>query len=147
MKNIIKQLAAEISEKNGFFLINSLQKGSNRKPSFEIYIDSKNGISADDCAEFSRELKNKLETTEIAKLDYKLVVSSPGIDEPIKYLDQYYKHINREFKISFEDGKNVQSIEAVLLRIVDENLIFKFKDNEIEIYFNKIKKAKVKTSF
>ena len=147
MKNIIKQFAVEISEEKGFFYINSLQRGSNKKPNFEVYIDSKAGITADDCAEFSRELKEKLEETEIGDLDYSLIVSSPGTDEPIKYFDQYFKHIGREFKLSYQDGENVQSIEAKLKSILDDQLTFEYKQSELVISFSTIKKAKVKISF
>ena len=147
MKNIIKNIAQQIADDRGFFLVNSTTKGSNRKPIFEIYIDSKAGINATDCADFSRAIKEKIESTEIAKLDYNLVVSSPGTDEPIKYFDQYHKHISREFKISFDDGEKIQSIEAKLIRISDDILVFNYKDKELEINFNKIKKAKVKISF
>lgn len=147
MKNIIKNIAQQIADEKGFYLVNSLTKGSNRKPIFEIYIDNKDGINADDCAMFSRAIKEKIELTEISDLDYNLVVSSPGTDEPIKYFDQFYKHISREFKISFDDGEKIQSIEAKLIRILDDNLVFNFKNEEIVINFNKIKKAKVKISF
>lgn len=147
MKNIIKNFAEEIAAEEGYLLINSITKGSTRNPAFEIYIDSKNGISADDCAEFSRKIKQKIELTEIAELNYKLIVSSPGIDEPIKFLEQYHKHINREFKLSYIDGNNVLSIEAKLIGIEEDELIFNYKKEEIKINFNKIKKAKVKISF
>lgn len=147
MKNIIKNIAREVAEEKGFFLINIIAKGSNKNPSFEVYIDSREGISAGDCVKFSREMKDQLEVTDLADLNYSLVVSSPGTDEPIKYLDQYYKHISREFKLSYDNGENIQSIEAKLLKITDDKLFFSYKDEEIEVNFNKIKKAKVKISF
>ena len=147
MKNIIRDIAQQIADEKGFFLVNSIRKGSNRKPIFEIYIDNKVGINSADCADFSRALKEKIESTEIADLDYNLVVSSPGTDEPIKYLDQYHKHMTREFKISFDDGEKVQSIEAKLIRVSDDILVFYYRKEELEINFNKIKKAKVKISF
>lgn len=147
MKNIIKNIAREIAEEKGIFLINTIAKGSNKNPNFEVYIDSKEGITAGDCVKFTREIREELEATDFADVNYSLVVSSPGIDEPIKYLDQYNKHISREFKLSYDDGENIQSIEAKLLKIVDDNLYFAYKDEEIEVNFNKIKKAKVKISF
>jgi len=100
MKNEIQHIANEIAEDRGFFLVNFIFRGSKKKPSFEIFIDSKNGISANDCAGFSKEVKSRLESSDISELDYKLVVSSPGIDEPIKFFEQYYKHINRSFGLS-----------------------------------------------
>ena len=128
MKNVVKYLAREIAEENGVLLINSLTKGSNKNPQFEIFIDSEVGISADDCAKFSRDLKIRLEETEFGETDYKLVVSSPGIDEPLKHLLQFKKHIGREFKISFEEDEKVQSIEAKLIRIEGEDLLFSYKN-------------------
>jgi len=147
MKNIIRNIAQEIADEKKLLLINMVKSGSNKKPGFEIYIDGKNGINANDCADFSREFKNKLEQTEYAELDYKLVVSSPGIDESIKFLDQYLKHINRDFKLSYDDGEKINSIEAKLINVIDDNLIFRFKNEEISLKFNNVKKAKVKISF
>lgn len=147
MKNTIKNIAQEIANENQLLLINTIKAGSNKKPSFEIFIDSKNGVSADDCADFSREFKSRLEQTEYAELDYKLVVSSPGIDESIKYLDQYLKHINREFKVSYDDGEKINSVEALLKNVIDDNLVFSYKNEELKINFNNVKKAKVKISF
>lgn len=147
MKNFIKNIAQKIADEKEIFLINTVTKGSNRKPIFEIYIDNKIGVTANDCAEFSKEIKEIINASDQADLDYSLVVSSPGIDEPIKFFDQYKKHINRDFKISFDDGERIQSIEAKLLRILDKDLVFSYKKEEIKINFNKIKKAKVIISF
>ena len=47
----------------------------------------------------------------------------------------------------FDDGEKIQSIEAKLIRISDDILVFEYKNEELEISFNKIKKAKVKISF
>lgn len=147
MKNVIKNIAQEIADEEGILLINSITKGSNKRPSFEVYIDSKAGISADDCAKFSREIKKRLESENMADLDYSLVVSSPGTDEAIIFIEQYYKHINREFKLSYNDGEKIQSIEAKLISINGDILVFNYKNEEISVNFNNIKKAKVKISF
>lgn len=147
MKNLIKNIAQEIADEKGILLINAIVKSSNKKPSFEIFIDSKTGVNADSCAEFSREVKARLESSEVANLDYRLVVSSPGTDEPIKFFDQYEKHINREFKLSYMDGEEILSIEAKLIGISEEDLIFSYKKEELKINYNNIKKAKVKISF
>ncbi|MBK8945464.1 MAG: hypothetical protein IPM32_09380 [Ignavibacteriae bacterium] len=147
MKNTVKNIAQEIANERGLYLVNLVIRGSNRKPSFEIYIDNKDGITTDICAEFSRELKARIETTEFSEYDYQLIVSSPGVDEPLKYLDQFYKHQNREFKISYDDGTTIQSIEAKLILIENDELTFLFKNEELKINYKNLKKAKVKISF
>ena len=83
----------------------------------------------------------------MGELDYELVVSSPGTDEPIKYIEQYPKHVGREFKISYEDNDLVKSIEAKLVQVLNNVLVFEYKNEQLNIDYNKIKKAKVKISF
>lgn len=147
MKNTVKNIVQEIAIERGLFLVNMVFRGSNKKPSFEIYIDNKEGITTDLCAEFSREVKARIETSEFSEYDYNLTVSSPGTDEPLKYLDQFYKHLNREFKISYDDGSAIQSIEAKLILIENDELTFLFKNEELKINYKNLKKAKVKISF
>lgn len=147
MKDTLENIAKSTAEDFGFFLIKTKIKGAKKTPEIEIFIDSKKGVGTDDCAEFSRTFKDKLEESSLQDLDYKLVVSSPGIDEPLIYLEQYSQHIGREFKLSFDDGKKVQSIEAKLTNIKNDILSFAYKKEEIEVNFNNIKKAKVKISF
>jgi len=112
-----------------------------------VFIDNSKGITADICAKISREIKGELEDTKFAETDYRLVVSSPGIDKPLIYKEQYIKHINRELKISYEEEDKVKSIEAKLLNVDENDLTFIYKKEELKIEFNKIKKAKVKFSF
>ncbi|MFZ1291986.1 MAG: hypothetical protein WAR79_17950 [Melioribacteraceae bacterium] len=147
MKNTVKNIAQDIANERGLYLVNLVIRGSNRQPNFEIYIDNKEGITTDLCAEFSREIKARIETSEFSEYDYQLMVSSPGVDEPLIYLDQFYKHLNREFKISFNDGETIQSIEAKLIQIVDDELTFLYKNEELKINYKNLKKAKVKISF
>ena len=147
MKNAVKNIAHEIAKERNLFLINFISRGSKNKLIFEIYIDNKNGITTDLCADFSKEVKAQIKKTEFRDNDFQLIVSSPGVDEPLKFLDQFYKHIGRELKISFDDGEKIQSIEAKLAEISDEELTFIFKKEEIKINYKNLKKAKVKISF
>ncbi|PID60438.1 MAG: hypothetical protein CR986_04055 [Ignavibacteriae bacterium] len=147
MKEIIENIAKSTAEDFRFMLIKTKIKGVKKTPEIEVFIDSKVGVGTNDCAEFSRKFKEKLETSSLNNLDYQLVVSSPGTEEPLIYLEQYFKNISREFKLSFDDGEKVQSIEAKLNNIKDDTLFFEYKKKEIEIKFINIKKAKVKTSF
>ena len=147
MKDIINPIVKKIADNNQLFLIDIIIRGSNKNPFFEVFIDNSKGIDADMCAKISREIKDELEQTKFANTDYRLVVSSPGIDKPLLYLEQYNKHINRELKISYEDGDKIQSIEAKLINVKENELTFIYKKEELKIKFNKIKKAKVKFSF
>ncbi len=143
----IKNIAAEIVEKNNFFLIDLSIHGNRGSRSIEIFIDGEKNVSADDCAIISQEINAQLENIPNIGLNYNLEVSSPGVDRPLKFLRQYPKHINRKFELVYKFGDETKKVAAKLLKIEGEKLTFSSNNNEIKINFNNIIKAKVLISF
>ncbi len=146
-KNIIRQIAESAAENKGFFLIDLILRGTPRKRVIEIFIDGKENVSAKICAAVSRDISNKLDELLKESDDYKLVVSSPGTDTPLKYLDQYHKHIGRKLEIVVNDNGDKNKLTAKLVKIIDNDLFFESNNSEQKINFNKIIKAKVLISF
>jgi len=54
-----------------------------------LFIDKEGGVTLDDCAEVSREIDALLEVEEVIDTAYRLEVSSPGIDRPLKKPEDY----------------------------------------------------------
>lgn len=142
----ILNAAQEISEKNNFFLLEVLFRGTEKNRVIEIFIDGEDNLSADDCARISREINQVIEKNELLDSAYRLDVSTPGVDRPLKYLKQYKKHINRKFEVRYKSGENKKSITGKLLKIEDDNLYF-YSGREQVIKFEDIIKAKVLVSF
>ena len=144
----IAQKIAEIVERKGFFPIEIIIRGIPSKRVMEVFIDGENDVSADDCANVSREINSELENLPEAGNDYRLDVSSPGVDKPLKFLKQYPKHIKRNFEVLYKSGEETKKISGKLIGIEEENLTFLCKNvGEVKINFNNIKKAKVTVSF
>ena len=144
----IAQKIAEIVERKGFFPIEIIIRGIPSKRVMEVFIDGENDVSADDCANVSREINSELENLPEAGNDYRLDVSSPGVDKPLKFLKQYPKHIKRNFEVSYKSGEETKKILGKLISVEEENLIFLCKNvGEVKVKFNNIKKAKVTVSF
>ncbi|RKZ00355.1 MAG: hypothetical protein DRQ13_00580 [Ignavibacteriae bacterium] len=138
--------AKEISEKNYLFLLEILFRGTERNRVIEIFIDGEDNLSADDCARISREINKVIEEKELLDSAYRLDVSTPGVDRPLKYLKQYKKHINRKFEVRYKSSDNKKSITGKLVKIEDDNLYF-YSGREQVIKFEDIIKAKVLVSF
>lgn len=144
----ISEIAEEVSGKLGFLLIDVTVKGDNRNRIVQIFVDSDTGLSTDDCALVSSEAASLIESSDLIPSKYRLEVSSPGIDRPLKYLRQFFKHINRKFEITYFSGNNdTAKVNGKLVRIEDSDLIFLVNGNEIKINHNQIKIAKVLVSF
>lgn len=144
----IEKIAGTAAEESGFFLIDLSIRGDKNKRIFEIYIDGEQNISAEDLAEVSRKIQALMEEDKSFDFSYRLDVSSPGTDRPLKFLKQFPKHINRKFEIDYKAGDEVKKIKGKLLKVEPESLVF-LADNkeELQLNFNDIIKAKVIVSF
>ena len=144
----ITQKIAEIVERKGFFPVEIIVRGTPSKRVMEVFIDGEKDISAKDCADVSREINSELENLPAAGNDYRLDVSSPGVDKSLKFLKQYPKHINRNFEVSYKLSNDTKKLTGKLIKVENQDLTFLTNDNrEIIINFNNIKKDMVIISF
>ena len=146
-KKILYGKIAETAEKYGCLLVDVTFRGSNNNPVVEIYVDNEDGVTIELCSEISREINEIIETEELLAANFRLDVSSPGVDRPLKFLQQYKKHLNRNFEVAYIIGEEKKKIKGKLTKINGEKLIFESGKSEIEIDFNSIKTAKVLISF
>ena len=142
----ILDLAQKISEKNNLILLEILFRGTEKDRVIEIFVDGEDNLSADDCARINREINQAIEQNNLLNSAYRLDVSSPGVDRPLKYLKQYKKHINRKFAVSYKSGENKKNITGKLVKIEGDDLYF-YSGKELVIKFENIIKAKVLVSF
>lgn len=142
----IKDIAEEVVERNNLLLIDVTFRGNERSKVIEVFVDGERDISAEDCAKTSKEINKLIEDRDIVKSSYRLDVSTPGVDRSLKYLEQYYKHLNRKFRLKFKSGDETDSAEAKLIKIDKEYLYF-YSGGEIIIDFKDIIEAKVLVSF
>lgn len=143
----ITEFADRITQNLDLLLIDVSIRGDERNRVIEVYIDGESGVSADTCAEVSNQLNELIDQQDLIKGKYRLDVSSPGIDRPLKYLKQFSKHINRKFELVYCVGETTEKTITKLLKIEGEDLFFSDGKKEFVISFNKIKSAKVQISF
>jgi len=143
----IYNIANEIVEENNFFVVDFVIRGNPNNRIIELYIDSEKNVSAEDLAGISRIINRKFEEQNTIDSQYRLDVSSPGTDKPLKFLKQFPKHLNRKFEVSYSAEDGTKKFTGKLLRVEGDNVVFLFNQNEISINFNNIKKAKVIVSF
>lgn len=143
----IKEKFKTIIEQENFLLVDFLIRGNPNNRIIEVFIDGDEAVSTKDCSMISRKLNSLIEEEGIYTGKYRLDVSSPGVDKPLRFLRQYPKHVNRNFSLKYKQDENSKSFEGKLRRIEGDVLIFASKNEERKINFNQITKAKVKISF
>ena len=120
-KKIIKLAQERIDElDSGCYLVDVIiSRGNN----IIVEIDNANaGVAINDIVSVSRNIEHNLDReTE----DFKLDVTSPGLDKPFKVLNQYHKNINKTVKVIYDIDK---ILEGILLEVNKETIIVETKE-------------------
>ena len=145
-KNKIANKIKEETENLGYLFIEIDFRGDTRNHILEIYIDNEVGITTVDCARVSRAVGDMIEEEELIESKYRLDVSSPGIDRPLKYIQQFERNIGRSFELQLED-ENDSKLEGLLLELDNDDLKFQIKKEVKVINIKNIKSAKVLVRF
>lgn len=98
-------------------------------------------------------LSKKLDELDPIDHSYILDVCSPGIERPIRDLDEFKNHINDYITVYLKEPieKKKDSYTGDLLEVTDDKIVLSYKDKtkikKIEIEMNNISKAHVAVKF
>lgn len=156
MQSELKDYIEEYLGKTDYYLIDYYVLGKKNREVLEIFLDRRETATIDDYAVISRELWKWIEESSFADSISKIVVSSPGIDEPFKYVWQLNKHVGRSLNVKLINGEEKEGIlkevveddepKIVLEAIGNKNKKDKLMESEI-IFFGDIKDSRVIVSF
>lgn len=83
----VRQLATPLADEAGYELVDVEFAVLGRQRVIRVLLDKPGGITVGDCAVFSRHLADRLDMNQTIAGSYRLEVSSPGIDRPLRTLD------------------------------------------------------------
>ena len=103
-KENIQEIISDIIKEKEAFIVDININPSNK---INILIDSIKGFTIDDCVEVSRLVESKLDRdTE----DFELEVSSAGLSEPFKVIEQYKKNIGKDVETITKGGIKIKGV-------------------------------------
>ena len=94
-----EEFLTPILEKKGLKLWDVVFEKEGKEYYLSAYIDKPGGVTVDDCEEVSREMNEILDREDYIKENYTLVVSSPGLDRPLKRERDFINSVGREVEI------------------------------------------------
>lgn len=149
IEQITKKLEAIIADSSVFLTDIKIKPTNNIK----VFIDGDEGITIDAISKINRALYKQIaETDWFPEGDFSLEVSSPGVDEPLKFFRQYKKNIGREVVVTLQEGTQITGklIQAAPEQITLEQKTGKKKNETaapIDIPFDQIQSTVVQISF
>jgi Uncharacterized protein conserved in bacteria len=140
LKNIVEPHLAE-----GHILLDAVEDP--RGGYLRIIIDSENSITLDETTSLTKNLKGSAEFETMYPNGYRLEVSTPGLDNSLKFPFQYKKNINRRLRVTFNVDEMEKEFVGSLLVANDEIVEIASAKKSIELTYEQITDAKVMVSF
>lgn len=108
-----------------------------------IFIENLNGdLNIEDCSKLSSKIENEVE--ELIEHKFFLEVSSPGLERPLKRIEDYIRFMGEKvtlhLKHKLDDKKQYK---ATIKKVDGENILFLIDKKEVAIKFNEIRKANI----
>lgn len=150
----VTELAQPILASLGLELVDLEFKTAGRSHVLCLYIDKPGGVSLDDCAEVSRELSLILDVEDCISGRYTLEVSSPGLERPLKRLEDFVRFSGRLAQIKTaellqdEQGNKRKTFLGTLQGVEGELVLLQLKEGQqARIPLDKIAKAHLAFEF
>ena len=106
----------------GYELVDLRTRGSSSRMSLQIRVDRHDagpgrGITVAECAAVSRALEKWLDRSELLGRRYRLEVSSPGIERPVRWREHWERFRGREVRVRLE---GLGRVRATIVRVLRE---------------------------
>lgn len=127
-------------ESIGLSLYDTAILNENDQTIFRVSVTAPGGVTLDKCVEATHLISPLLDVTPPMGGEYRLEVSSPGIERKLKTLDHFAQSVGEKVLFSTIDK---QKFDGELLSAKNEDITVKTKDGEIHtVPFRSISKAK-----
>ena len=101
-------------------------------------------MTLDDCTEVSRTLSAQLDVEDPIPGNYDLEVSSPGLERPLRYLEDFVRFKGEIVKLRTQEPINGrQNYKGILTNADDQNIYMTIDGDDFTIPFSALLKARV----
>jgi len=109
-----------------------------------IFIESKQGISVEDCSIVSRQIGAALDVDDLIPIAYILEVSSPGIDRVLFDADQYQRYLDENIKIRTRIPINGRrNFKGKMVAVSEDDVTVEIDNLDYDIPFDTVDRARV----
>jgi len=142
----VRAIVEEILADTPDYLVDLAVRGTAGSQAVDVFIDSDVELPVGRLADINREVGFLLETEDILSGSFRLNVSSPGLDKPLRLPRQYRKNTGRMLRVHFQkpDGTGFTEISGSLEEATEKGIRVRFaRGQERRIAYTDILWAKV----
>ena len=142
-ENKIKQLIIPVLESLFIEFVDIELKGRAGNQVLRIFIAKDDGVTIDDCANVSREVSDILEMEDLIQGKYRLEVSSPGIDRPLKNYKDFKRNLTRNISIHYLKENETKTVTGIIQAVDSTSVKIENDQGIVNISIEDIQLAKI----
>jgi ribosome maturation factor RimP len=140
----LKALLAPILAEEKSELVDVQVKGGVGNQIIRVFVDKPGGINLDDCEAISRRFSDALDSADLIPGAYRLEVSSPGVERPLRSAADFRRNMDREVKITYAEKTDIQTVTGKIIGVTDDKVEIKKRNQASrEILISTITKATI----
>jgi ribosome maturation factor RimP len=106
VRDEVRQIAAPLADEAGYELVDIEFAVNGRDRVIRVLLDKPGGITLGDCGLFSRRLADCLEMNQTVPGSYRLEVSSPGMDRPLRSIEAVARFAGRRVALATHEARD-----------------------------------------
>ena len=140
----IEEYAASVVKSMGIELVEVQFRLEGHGWVVRLYIDRKEGLTLDDCAAVSREISTWLDVEDLIEQAFHLEVSSPGLERPLKKIEEFERFVGRKARVKLREPLNEQKVFIGTIEQVDtDKVVLVVDEKPVSFIFDNITKARL----
>jgi ribosome maturation factor RimP len=144
----VQALVEPLVESLGYELVCLELQGTGQHSLLRLYIDGPAGIGLEDCARVSREVSATLDVADPISGNYRLEVSSPGLDRPLVKPEHFRQYIGRRAKIQMRVPVNGRRrFAGQLLGLEADEVVIEVDGSSYRLPLEQVEKARLVPEF
>jgi ribosome maturation factor RimP len=148
----IQEIAAPILQSHGLELVEAVCVGQGPRTVIRVFIDKPGGITLTDCEQAHRSLSPALDVIDPFPHAYTLEISSPGLDRPLRSVQDYRRLIGKPVTLKLREPIQAQwRLVGAVVEVDDRGVTLGIQQKKttetIRVEFDQIALARRKVEF
>lgn len=119
-------------------------KGSKQNQLVRVVVDQAGGIPLDTCTVVSRALAAELEASDPMPGRYRLEVTSPGVDWPLKTLRDFVRNRGRLVNLEYRQGETPATVEGSIEEVTETEITIASKKGNVVVPLESVQVGRLK---
>ncbi len=134
----LEQDVRSLVESLGLRLYDTAVVTENGETIYRVNVLGENGTTLDQCVEATKLISPLLDVTPPVQGEYRLEVSSPGIERKLKTLDHFRLSVGEKVKLTLKDKTKLR---GPLKAVEGDDIVIETEEGDVTVPFGDIVKA------